>query len=1116
MFAAQNLTAVTQYVSGKKLEPHKGIDFSDLTSQTEVAKTSPWSIKLDPMLEPEALAKYRWNRNGDRNFDMRDELVGTWQGSRTETMTLGRLWNGRSGGFKLDCHPGLNYGDTQIGLAPAVAALASSTITTGVTGAWGILHQILGVGGQLGAVDTDLMASLNRVHGSTVNTVRFVHRLAALYWHCIWAADRGETQLDLVDAPYATLVNSVPQVVGALQSGLSGTQFIPWDCPGALDNASMQSVLYAAGCGRVRAAAGHQNSRAVKVWPSLGGNVRYNVKTQMLADALNQTRTVTLDAGQVWFAAVRWVARYSNLELWDEAVQFVGGVICSPCRGIMGIGDTCASYSLPECAMGAFALGPLIEPIDPMTLGNAPREPAHDTLIESACVTALVTGLVNWNLMWKVCGWYYAHGLATDAQAGEYWRRFLRTNHVTGSWSVAQTHINRLLAGNVGRIWGTVSPSTGQLWKKLRRNHCTAPQWEELLGRSTDVAMSAGIYGLLFPLQPTRATLQRHVWSRAVDFPNSSALDHVYYGLISCLPRTVGGGAVPAIATPVEIAYTQSSMGFAGSAFSALLDNNYRGTTADHALFAGFDAQGRRFEPVIRVTDQNTYYALTDPTTPCYHTEWFIESPEGIPTLPPLLAEVLGPAVGPAGTGGRPGPPRRAPESDAGSVSGEESDSEDNTSAGAGAAATEETDAALASADGSMSALATLKARLVGLPPSALRSNAALQAAAGIERASAAGVPDAMLEPLSRWLNKGTLPLPGQADPGFDAVIGANVRDYVERVSPERRSLVTGYLAFTLRHLLSITPPGTAYTDILRRGAGMAAASKALARNPALTAEEALENLGRSELEKMGFWDSDAVRPDTRSSIARGRLPDPVACERLLESGATVLVGIARRGHVATSQPVGAVVEQDSVESFIVTLIQSALDVGATPDVAEIEMMVGEGMDVAALVAKVTAAHELASKATVVGAENALPTPSAQAGGSGQESASPATLTEQRVGQRSAAPQSSATPWRPPSRFPPQTQPAVVSAAAANPESGPLTVLRTPPVPDVATAGPSTTVGISGATAARSTQQIATHSAPSGEAHRASSNPLSGVPGLGDCPGFGLADPRSGAAGSAR
>jgi hypothetical protein len=925
MFTIADTAGVSGYISGIPLSPHDSCDKFDPNATSDAGFDAPMSLDFNQYLEDKNIAQKRWSKG---EFDARDELVGVWRGVRQQSTVVGRRWRFDRGQFHPRIDEGLGWGNTSTAVIPAVAALATNEVDKGSLTAWGNLHQILAVPGAPGPIDRELTAALNRTQGAEVNTVRFVHRLAAMYWHALSLHSAGPAIVELRRPATAEPLTMVGRLQTNLIDASGGKQFIPWHEAGCIDAASVYRILYAAASGSL-VGIGGQTSRFLKMWPSLGPVVEVITDSNATAQALRSLHTVELSAREVWYAAVRWIARYSDLALWDEALAFVGAFAIAPGSYQFTGMDSRVAYCLPKSSMGAFAMGPLLQPNLDTGLGDATREPKHGLLVERAYVTAIFLSLLYWHMMWKIVGWYSYYNMCSDDEAAEFWRRFFRTTHVAGVWRAINANIGNWVPGSVGRIWGTVMVTREKKWTTLPKLNNCAPQWEEVVARSKKVMADSAIYGHLYPLRPTRATFPRNQWVAVGSIPNARVMEHAYYSVLDCNPVTAIRLEDPGSGTRV-VPHRKLA--------------NYRRVEADYSVLAGVDRHGHAFNPIFTVSDKISYQLLVAEDSLRYEIHWFVEAPDDSSVKPTPLINIDPISLPPM----RPPPP----PSDSGS--------EDDESRNMGASDNEESKSESESTNGpplfpdpssdpmDVAAIAALDSQLHiarELPPNSVPLGDFQVASAFSSLEKMVGPGDPILLAIAHMVVNGA-PNISQASLFFDRILEADHYDTLTKIPRAKRAFYCERMYTLYRNMLTTIPPGNSTEIMARRTAGLHSMATALGSCPALTGSELGDCLSGSVLERYGLA-TKVVGSDGRTRLEyniEGKLPPPDAIKALINGGYSILDGI---GGITTKTFGGTLADtappaQDTVADLCRVILDSAVEAGEPASIDMIIDIIGD------------------------------------------------------------------------------------------------------------------------------------------------------------------------------
>jgi hypothetical protein len=951
LYSKKDLSAVSGYVSGIELDPRQACG--------DLVLDGPWPSALDPstidiskLRENEHIAAGRWSGSG---FDMQFNLVATYQGGRKVSTRVGREWDAFQPGAKLEFVPSAPWGDCGVALSPAVAALATNEVEAGTVSSWSSLHTLLGANPAGVPVDRALLTNLNRVQGGRSNSVRFVHRLAALFWHAV-VSDRGRpVSVEIRSPARAASLGSVAALGAEVQQGLTGVQYVPWSAPAYSDAATVTSILWAAAAGKVSAASGVA-SRFLKFWPTLGHNTVVMVDDPAVARGLTATARVDIDPQKVWFAAVRWCAKYAKVELLDEAVRFQGTLLFSPCSGMMPVMDTAASIALPESAMGVFAAGPILASEHELGTGNSPAPPALATLVEGCVVTSLLLSLLSWHSLYAVIGWYYRHGFTNTGDAAEYCRRFGRHSDQVGGWRGVNANLKLFSSGDVGRIWSRVAASGAQRWAQTTAWAARAPQWEELVNRTQAIPAGSSVYGLTMPLQLDRKTAKLGEWYRVADVPSLRAPDHAFFGL-----RT----AAPGTSYRIRLVHALHTR-----AVPLHLPVSYRGETVDFAFQKGVTRTGEDFEPIFAITSRREYTRVTDPETTLFHYRWWVEAAgddfgSWLPVTSALEPPPVPTAPGDSGNG------IDDHHSDfSGSEASESGDDlvdptpEEIQAQGPQPAPKRPNTALKVQLPEGVELETPLGTALSAAQTPQERHSHLFKKGLRFEQLLRAGVPVDLVKAYSTIQVVGLGP-PGTAafDKEIRALVANSAYDILGNVSKNKRLLVLDWMIEEHLECLKAVPPSSTQVELAKTMKGLYALRNGMGTDASLTAGEYWDSLGNANRAALKVTDDRGVVV-TRDyaqlpAAARGRIANDDASRDLLYSGHVLVEGIGAR--LATAQK-GVRGEPElalnSVDELLETIIRSAWDAGEEADRDMLVELCGNANQVDTLLNKLNAARE--------------------------------------------------------------------------------------------------------------------------------------------------------------
>lgn len=933
MFKSVDYTAVHNYINGVKLDarasvaPHK----PDLIKEIDTLKTC--SVDISSMREDRTMAIARWHSTASSFFSARDQLVGVYEGVRDRKIEVGRDWKCNLRDFKVYCQEHVSYGDQKVALVPAVAGMATKEMSASSITAWTQFNVLLGTTGTAGPPDYSVMNQMMRVHNVNTNAVRFVHRLASLYLHLVWC-ERNMDKIYLTNKPNVENVNSTAAVSSLIARAQCGVQFIPWSSRGGLDDADVLEVLLAAGSGKLSSTT-LPGSRFLKLWPFLGQDICMIVDDVALVRAMQNKRAADLTSRQVWFAAVRWITQYSDMKLWDEALQFVGTVCVSPSKGCVLTPSGAMQYGLPPSDMGAFCLGRFIEPIEEGSLATVLGEPTHAVLVEGHVVMATLLGLMMWYGAWKVCGWFYYYRKCSTSDAQEYWRRFALTRTGAPIWRNLQAQLELLLPGNVGRIFSTVTYAEKDAFLNLPNWHNRALQFEEIVARSKKVFEDSAIYGLLSPLRPTRETFNRGAWTTVSDIPAMSNINRAWYSMFTV--------AELALVTRGRTTLHSSRI---------VLPTSYRGMVCDYALFAGVDKSGNTFEPAFRISNKVSYYEIIDEKSRRYNYTWYVEEPDGVQLKLPGDQEYSDFPAGPILGGDW--PPPSDPDSD-----GAESESDDDDGEASEKEDGEEGDDGKHSVGVSMDIKANYPALFNMLKRAEHwqdRGDLFPQAAA-IDFMHRNGVRNMVTNALAGLISVGVSD--DQARTEIDVVREFDVYDTLLKVKKSKRVSMCENVSRVLIHAAKNVTAGRVSKEIIQKYMAVNAAKASLFDNPSMTAEEYLASKSFTVLDKEGLTE---IGKDGRKVLSTGRLPNSDSCRALIEGGYPLSSGIGKGVKVPVADVVTNVA-LDDIESMVRVLIESAWDSNVEPDMEYLREIAGPNFAVSELIQSMNEARQMDAQA---------------------------------------------------------------------------------------------------------------------------------------------------------
>lgn len=964
LYSKKDLSAVRHYVSGIELEPRVAAKEFVLSGEFP-SPSAPCKTDLDSLLEDPQLAAARWH---DGQFDARFGLVGTYEGGRKVVTTVGRKWDASSPGAKITFSRSGPWGDTPVALVPAVAGLASSVVEAGTVTSWSTLHTLLGANPAGVPVDRGLLTDLNRLQGGKVNTVRFVHRLAALFWHSVMSDGGRPVDVEIRSPARAVCINSVSALSAEIQQGLTGAQYVPWSSPAYADSMSVCNVLWAAAAGKLSTING-KKTRFLGYWPGMGRQVAVNVDALEISRALVNTARVTIDPSMVWFASVRWCARYSNVELFEEAVRFLGALMMSPCGGIMPVMDSKAQLGLPEASMGLFAAGAILQPILDIGIGNAPALPDIARMVEKAVVMSMLLGLFAWHDLWRVVGWYYRHGLTNDADAAEYCRRFQRHSDQVGAWGSVNSNMQQFAAGDLGRLWSRLAPVTTRRWAQTSGWGARAPQWEEILNRTRSIPSASGAYGTLMPLLLDRKSVDYKAWARASSVPSGLSVDYVFFGLSVVAPSA-------RFKIRLERGLT--------STFSELhLAHSYRGVVGDFAFQSGVSRVGADFEPVFALPDRRDFYRATDASSPRFSYRWFIESANEDMDERVALSASLEPVSVPTAVTMGPVIDDDYLESegsvdDAASVFSVSSVGD----AGEGPSGTGGADvAAEPQLPMGVESDSPLGEALLASHVDDERGTELYKRGLRYDQMLRAGIPVPLVSAYASLRTLG-LPPPGMStmEDELAQLKKHQAFEVLQGVPRNKRILALDWMVGEQLAVLKECPPSSSQVEIAKVLRGLYAMRNAMGTNTALTAEEHWDSLNRVEREGLGLRDGSGriVSSDRMSlpTIARGRIANDQMSKELLYAGQPLLCGIGARlttaSLAAREMPELAL---NSVDELLETIIRSAWDAGEEPDREMLVELCGKASQVDTLLKKLNEARALEKSGFRVGSPEEAPPP---------------------------------------------------------------------------------------------------------------------------------------------
>nr|CAH2618923.1 putative capsid protein [Prasiola crispa toti-like virus]CAI5383882.1 putative capsid protein [Prasiola crispa toti-like virus] len=656
MYSKTNQAPLHTYVDGVPIPDIKKGFTIDTRETADVKFTSPCTLEHPPSAREEAVLRKFRVRGAE--FDARDELVGVWKGGRVRSRTLGRVWGMSGSRPQVHVANGLEWGTAVQSLKPALAPLASTSVTTEQVSAWGILQTYLNSTGV--PIDRGVASSIASMHHAETNSVRLVHRFAAMY---VAASTVGNAPFTfgLQNKAPGREVGTLAQLATELASARNGTHYVPAMLDD-LDDSAVRRLVVGASCrnltDRNPTAPG---ARALRYWPQMptpvvlmaNGDIR---GTMDLAQEVNMT------ASEIYHGAVLWCSHYSSVALFDEAIRWVFMNVITPSNKKHGILPTSnLTYDLPPSNMCAFAAAKILLPIAPIDAAHAPGAPSRDALMETAYLDSIALGLAFWGVNWSLVGWYQTWGLSADQDVREWMRRWSPTKHGLPGWSTAQKVLEKAgISGACGRIVSTLRPTSAN-WYTGMAHYCElAPQWEEVILRLKGAPANAGIYGEISPLRVKRETAHFGRWFGARDIPEEYGMDHAYASIMAASDvaptagdGTIGAGPPPPLEMRLQLWDPDGAMHL--RAFSTL--TGYSGRPGDFSFCAGIDYRGWEFRPVFRITCRSTYTALTEPDSVVFETRYSIELPAAAPL--PITGAYASTDVWPPPTGNV--PPRMDP-----------------------------------------------------------------------------------------------------------------------------------------------------------------------------------------------------------------------------------------------------------------------------------------------------------------------------------------------------------------------------------------------------------------------------------------------------------------------
>nr|WGH72979.1 MAG: putative capsid protein [Trichoderma harzianum dsRNA virus 3] len=923
LYTKKDLTAVRHYVSGVELDPCQTAEEFVLNGPLP-SGVNPCTLDLSPLEEDDQLAAGRWKAG---KYDCKYALVATYEGARKLSTNVGREWSAFGRGFNVKFVPSGMWGDEPMALVPAVASLATNDLEAGSMTSWASLHTLLGANPAGIPLDRQLLTNLNRIQGGKANSVRFIHRLAALFWHSIVSDGGKPVEVEIRQPARALHYNTVAALSNEVEAGLTGVQYVPWSANSLSDSQTVVSVLWAAACGKVSSSAG-RTSRFLRYWPELGHQVVVVVDDGALSRGLVGLARVKLDPMMVWFTAMRWCAKYSSVGLFEEAVSFLGGFCFSPANGIFPVNDTVAEVALPPSSMGLFAAAQIIQPKLVLNLGNVPAMPSTHKLAERAVLQSMLLSLLNWHDLYRVVGWYYRHGLTNDADAAEYCRRFARHADQVGAWGAVNSNVQQYAKGDLGRIWSRVASLGKDRYKQTTEWAARAVQWEEIANRTRKLPASSSVYGVFMPLLLNRQSVAFGEWARVADMPDKRSADQAFFGL-----RTVA----PNVDYRIRLSHP-----LATNFIRLQMPVSYRGTIADHAFMSGVARSGEDFEPIFCVTKRSEYYRATDKDTHLYHYRWFVESVgKDVTEWLPKSAVLAPPAAPTAITGGPPVDDGQS-DTDVSDLGGDEFSVTSDIEEVAGppvAAPKKGTSLQVVVPDGVDETDALFHALSAAQTPQE-RGSELFKMGLRYEQLLRNGVPTELVKAYSTLRILGVPPA-GAAIPSYsEAMNEVRKQRTVETLTGVKPAMRQRILDIMIEEQLDVVRnchPGSSQVECAQVLRGMYSIRLGLSDSTALTAREYWDALGRKERLGLGVKEPGGV-PTTKDydllpAVTRGRLATDEMSKELLLAGIPVSQGIGARLSTASKQareqPAMAV---DSVGDLITTMIQSAFDAGEQPD----------------------------------------------------------------------------------------------------------------------------------------------------------------------------------------
>lgn len=1039
MYSASTYGNVRSYAAGESVraeELSRKFEFQ-IDGGIKLHTSEVCSLETSTMLDSEEIVKWRFN-SAEFSVDMRDVLAE--YGNKLvqlQSVTVGRVWKPVRKYKVFYSARGLDYGSVSHALSPAVAPITADAVTAGSLGSWGLLHSMLGGTGTAPARDGAVVGAVAGLHKKTSNSVRFTHRLAALYCHGLINRGTGGERVRLVERPDVVRYEGFSTFQDQLNAARIGVGFVPLSKVEVDMGIDELGVLLAAGSSKVRCEAGGAVSgAALSFWPELEQEVRV-IAGATAGTQLRGVRMVDCEPATVWRAAQMWLSAYGSLEVFDEAVEFIMSMVMSPVDRQAVLPCKKLDMELPGSDMAVFVGDGILEPVTIVGPGLVAPEPPVHRLAMAACMRAMVLGVSYWTVAWKVAGYYDYNGFTNQRDLEQFMKRFRWGGHCVPAMETVNYVANEAgVQGNLGRLYSTLRPHDVRWWANMSKYLADSLQWEELLLRVKATPLGVTVHGNIFPLRLDPSTAAPNEWWRVAVLPAGFSAEHAWGNMVSAREATDGG------AHGVEVSLlVVSKGGFSTSRKALRLVNNYAGRPAEFQLLSGVAADGAKFEPVFRIRSRDVYDVITG-RTGTLERSWYRQPPGDrtdmlefqMPRLIPWegadrdahrgLARGIVPAGGVGSEAGSEGAPQpgSAPSESSGGTDGSEVDTESETEdtvsehgAGPDGAVGGQPVHPAEEARTRRVAGARRDKKDAGIEPLA----GELAEAGNDINAFVAAYPDLGTPEGRRAATMGTavrllghsqpamqlaqlacgtgLVRGSAALPGIDAATDLDIYDVLKPLPVGDRARAAAVLRKVYHGAVGRIPFGETQASALRKMSMVRTIEQLLSADPSMDADEWEARWGVDRKVAAGYFAS--AKPDAqgrRDVTVVGRLPSPEVCKQLVSKGLSIDQGVVSKGSpedgaglLAAKLMSEAAPSLDGIDDLVRVIVASGKDAGnEQPEAGDVADMLGLdaksqmiGRMIEGIIAEVYAANAVVAAAEIQPSEEGNGPPASSTGG---------------------------------------------------------------------------------------------------------------------------------------